>query len=188
MKINIIILFLILSFSAFCAYVFYNQTPKQKANHEFLKEKNFQPAPNFEYQTISGHTGSLKNHTGKVILLHFWASWCAPCLIEFPEIIELAKKDTQNLIILAVSSDKNIADIQKFQERNNLDIPSNLLLIHDGDKIITQELYSTFKLPETYLISPELEIYKKYIGPQTGRIEQFWEKNIYPLIKNETNY
>ena len=106
------------------------------------------------------------DHEGRIVLLHFWATWCAPCLVEFPALIKLAQRTPNKLTIIAVSSDQNKKNIEKFLKRIKAPTLDNLIIVHDSDNGITQDLYQTYKLPETYLISPSAKIIQKYIGPQ----------------------
>lgn len=179
MRLNLIIVAVLCALAVGWVYVSYSKAPKTtpKIENETVATA-LDPAPKFNYITLSGRTGTLEEHKGKVILLHFWASWCAPCIVEFPELIELAKQHQNELVILAVSSDTKKQDIKKFISRKKNRIPDNFIIIHDGDKVITQDLYSTFKLPETYLITPNLKIQKKYIGPQTGWDSKVWNNDM----------
>ena len=140
------------------------------------------PAADFTYTTLTGRTENLSTHEGRVILLHFWASWCAPCLIEFPDLIDLASAQKENLIILAVSTDENSKDIQKFLKRLKKPLPENMRLTQDENKAISQDLYQTLKLPETYLITPELKIAEKIIGPQDHWNSDAWHNKINILL------
>ncbi len=138
-------------------------------------------APNFDFTTISGEAGSLIEHQGKVILLHFWASWCAPCIIEFPDLLALAEKQKENLIVLAISTDQNSDDIEKFLKKIKINIPSNVLIIQDGYKAISQDLYQTIKLPETYVIDTQQGIVEKIIGPEEDWLSEKWVNKINSL-------
>ena len=63
-------------------------------------------APAFSFQDIKGKTHSLSDYKGKNILLVFWATWCGPCHMEIPHLIELRNKYSENeLAILAVSNE-----------------------------------------------------------------------------------
>ncbi len=188
MKINLIIIVVLCLIGAGWMYASYNNAPKTPSyQNKNADIRTLGDAVDFKYTTLSGEEKNLKDHAGKPILLHFWASWCAPCIIEFPELIKLARTYQNDLTIVAVSSDTNIGDIENFLGKLKQKIPSNLKIIHDGDKIITQDLYATFKLPETYLINPNFQIQKKYIGPQSKWEHTIWDKDIRPLLTIETN-
>ena len=117
----------------------------------------------FTYTRLNGIKGKLHDHIGRTTLLHFWATWCAPCLVELPDLIELAAENS-NIDILAISTDQKTADIRRFIKKTGKTIPKNFIIITDPDKSITQDRFQTFKLPETFILSPQLAIHNKVIG------------------------
>src|SRR5215467_7800798 len=63
-------------------------------------------APDFELRSLSGEALGLSSLRGKPVLLNFWATWCAPCRIEMPWLVELDEKyRSQGLQIVGVSMD-----------------------------------------------------------------------------------
>src|SRR5215831_1962226 len=63
-------------------------------------------APDFELHSLDGTTVKLSALRGKPVLLNFWATWCAPCRVEMPWLVELDEKyGTQGLQIVGVSMD-----------------------------------------------------------------------------------
>ena len=64
-------------------------------------------APDFKLKDMNGHDVSLSSYRGKVVLLNFWASWCAPCRDEMPDLGELAEilKPEKDVVLLTVSVD-----------------------------------------------------------------------------------
>lgn len=188
MKINLIIVIMFCLLGAGWMYAS-SQNPPQTPSYQnkHTNVRTLDDAVSFDYMTLDGATGNTQDHIRKPILLHFWASWCAPCIVEFPELIDLARTHQDDLVILAVSSDTNKNDIQKFLTGLKHEIPKNMKIIHDRDKIVTQDLYATFKLPETYLINPNFQIQKKYIGPQSEWDYTIWNNDIRPLLLTKTN-
>jgi len=64
------------------------------------------PAPLFTLEDLSGKKVSLANYRGKAVLINFWATWCAPCKIETPWLIELRNRyAAQGFEVLGVSAD-----------------------------------------------------------------------------------
>ena len=74
-----------------------------------------------------GGTFHLSDHVGKqVVLIDFWATWCAPCLAEMPHLEAMQDKYKKNgLLVVAVSMDgpESISDVPAFAKRNNMNFP-----------------------------------------------------------------
>jgi len=49
------------------------------------------PAPQFALKDLEGRVASLKKYRGKIVVINFWAAWCAPCLAEIPEFVRLQR-------------------------------------------------------------------------------------------------
>jgi len=64
------------------------------------------PAPAFTLEDLSGKKVSLSDYQGKAVLLNFWATWCAPCKLETPWLIDLRNRyAAQGFEVLGISSD-----------------------------------------------------------------------------------
>jgi thiol-disulfide isomerase/thioredoxin len=59
---------------------------------EGLPDLRGKQAPAFTLKTVDGKTVSLSDYKGKAVLLNFWATWCGPCKLEMPWLIDLQKK------------------------------------------------------------------------------------------------
>ena len=106
-------------------------------------------------------------------LINIWASWCAPCKVEHPYLINLNDKFDINLI--GINYKDNLDNSKKFL--SDLGNPYDEVLVDsDGTKSI--EL-GAIGVPETYLINNENKIIKKFIGP----LDQDDYENIINLIK-----
>lgn len=149
-----------------------------RENRNVTQNTTLGAAPIFNYTTINGHQGSLSDYEGKVVLVHFWASWCAPCIVEFPSLVDLAHTTKEDLIVLAISTDNKKSDITKFLKKINRDLPSNFHIIQDSDKSITEGMYKTIKLPETFAITPSQQIFEKITGPEENWNSQLWYNKI----------
>jgi len=124
-------------------------------------------APGFSLETLDGKTVSLADFRGKVVMVHFWATWCPPCVEEMPTLEQLARSmSAKDFEILAVSEDEGgAAAVNAFMQKNGLSIP--VLLDPSGQ---TAKRYGTFKFPETYVIDREGVVRDKAIGPRDWRV------------------
>ncbi len=120
-------------------------------------------AHDFSLSTLDGKQASLNDYRGKVVLLNFWATWCAPCRKEMPSIQTLWDRyKDQDLVVLAVSEDDGEREqITKFIRKINVNFP--ILLDHDlkiGDS------YMLPGLPTTYLIGRDGTVAATIVGTQ----------------------
>ena len=114
-------------------------------------------APDF---TVADGTTTvhLASYRGKVVLLNFWASWCAPCIVELPSLLQL-HHDQPDLAVLAVSIDANEDDYKRFLVRRHVD----LVTVRDPGQSAAK-LFRTEMWPETYIIDRQGVIRRKFIG------------------------
>ncbi|KAA3614826.1 MAG: TlpA family protein disulfide reductase [Calditrichaeota bacterium] len=105
------------------------------------------PAPDFTLQKLEGNeTVQLSSLKGKVVLVDFWATWCAPCKKSLPY---LAKMDSKykNLVVLALNIDDDKENAKQFLKKLNLKINA----LYDEDKTVVSS-YDVPVMPTAYLI------------------------------------
>ncbi len=94
-------------------------------------------------------------------LINFWASWCAPCRIEHPQLMELSKEN--NIKILGVNfKDKKINALKFLKDLG--DPYEYLTRDSNGKQSVNFGIYG---IPESILIDDKLTIIKKFVGPLT---------------------
>jgi thiol-disulfide isomerase/thioredoxin len=83
------------------------------------------PAPELVSKDLDGKERKLSDYKGKVVVLHFWATWCPPCVEKFPQLKELATKHSdQPFRVLGVNYDRDRKAAVKYVEVNHIDWPS----------------------------------------------------------------
>jgi thiol-disulfide isomerase/thioredoxin len=97
---------------------------------------------------------------GHVVVLNFWATWCAPCLEEMPSLEALQQQMPQVDVVL-VASDETFTEYESYLARR----PVKLLTVFD-EKQTSNALYGSFRFPETYIIDKQGVVRRKLIGPQ----------------------
>jgi peroxiredoxin len=118
-------------------------------------------APDFRLLSLDRKEVSLSFYRGKVVMVHFWATWCPPCVEELPTLERLYRAYLgKDLEVLAVSVDEGGADaVGQFMRKNRFALP---VLLNPDQSVARQ--YGTFKFPETYLIDREGFVRRKIIG------------------------
>jgi thiol-disulfide isomerase/thioredoxin len=116
-------------------------------------------APDFTVSD-SQRTVSLHDYKGKVVVLNFWATWCAPCIEELPSLIQMQHDLGNKVTVLAVATDQDFDAYQRFVQTRHVD----LLTVNDGAAKSSSE-YGTWGWPETYIIDKKGKVRRKFIGP-----------------------
>jgi cytochrome c biogenesis protein CcmG, thiol:disulfide interchange protein DsbE len=132
------------------------QRPKDSTSPGILHKE----APEFARADLAGRSIDLKSYRGKVVLLNFWATWCAPCQIELPKFDAWQKKyGAQGLQVVAVSMDDGDAPVRRTVRRLHLDFPVVM-----GDAKLGDEYGGVLGLPVTLLIDREGRVVAKLKG------------------------
>jgi cytochrome c biogenesis protein CcmG, thiol:disulfide interchange protein DsbE len=117
------------------------------------------PAPAFTLVDGS-QTLQLSSYRGKVVVLNFWATWCAPCIEEIPSLNQL-QRELPQLAVLGVSVDEDGDAYRQFLTEHRIDFTT----IRDPARRISA-LYGTERFPESYVIDRQGRIRRKFISAQ----------------------
>jgi cytochrome c biogenesis protein CcmG/thiol:disulfide interchange protein DsbE len=116
-------------------------------------------APDFTVKD-SDRTVSLSQLKGQIVVLNFWATWCAPCVEEVPSLVQMQQRmKPKGVTVLAVSIDVDEGNYRRFVRDHGV----NLLTVRDPDQK-SNSLYGTSKFPETYIIDRNGVMRRKFIG------------------------
>jgi peroxiredoxin len=118
-----------------------------------------QVAPDFNVSDGSTKI-HLADYRGKVVLVNFWATWCAPCVEEIPSLLDLHHANP-DLAILAVSVDEDPDAYSEFLTRRHVDLTT----VRDPSESAAK-LFHTEQWPETYILDRKGVIRRKFIGAQ----------------------
>jgi cytochrome c biogenesis protein CcmG/thiol:disulfide interchange protein DsbE len=116
-------------------------------------------APDFELKALDGKTVKLSDLRGKAVLLNFWATWCGPCKVEMPWLVDLQKKyGEQGLQIVGIAMEDDPAPVEEFTK--NIGVNYTILM----GKNAVGDAYSVLGLPTTYYIDRSGKILDRHIG------------------------
>ena len=119
-------------------------------------------APGFQLADDQGLGVSLDDYRGKVVLLNFWATWCPPCVQEMPSLnatYERLRDD--GFVVLGISVDEDEEQYSRFLREAGVTFPT----VRDPERLVSSR-YGTLKYPESYLISREGRVLRKYVGAE----------------------
>jgi len=148
------------------------------------------PAPKFALEDLSGKKVSIENYKGKAVLINFWATWCGPCKIETPWLVELRNKYAgQGFEILGISTEgedlkkddnagwaKDKAAIAKFVDQEKVPYP----MLMDGDSI-SQEYGGLDAMPTSFFVDRKGTVVAAQMGLTS---ESEIEANIQKALAN----
>lgn len=116
-------------------------------------------APDFTVQD-SDRSVKIIDYRGQIVVLNFWATWCAPCVEEMPSLVEMQRRmKSKGVTVIAVSVDVDQSAYNQFIKDHGI----NVLTVRDPAQK-SNALYGTFKFPETYIIDRKGVMQRKFIG------------------------
>jgi len=137
-------------------------------------------APGFSLRNLQGNRDGLSNYQGQVVIINFWATWCAPCRAEMPSFEALYRRyRSQGLTILAVSLDKGADEkVRQYVRERGFSFP--VLMDTDGE---AERLYPSVSIPFTYVVGRSGRIVARVDGAKNWQSEETFEAVEY-LLKN----
>lgn len=125
-------------------------------------------APEFVRRDLTGHNLDLARLHGKVVLLNFWATWCAPCQVEMPMFARWQEQyGPQQLTVIGISMDDDSELVRRMVHAQRIDYPVAM-----GDAKLGQRYGGVLGLPLTFLIDRKGIVRAKFQGEtDLGKIE-----------------
>ena len=122
--------------------------------------KNPKPIPELTMTTLDGKTITSKDLAGKVVIVNFWATWCAPCRAEIPDLVKLQTQYKDHLLIIGVlSEDEPGPHVSRFAADYKINYP-----IVPETKELLAAFPGIYALPTTFMVAPDGKMMQKHIG------------------------
>ena len=116
-----------------------------------------------DFVDADGNGYSLSSLQGKYVFVNYWATWCAPCIKEIPELNKLSREHTDDLIILGVDFDQvKGEELKKEIAKMNITFP---VFAIEPSKLLGVKIPQV--LPTTYVFDREGKLKATLVGPQT---------------------
>lgn len=133
-------------------------------------------APPFLLEDLEGEQVTLAQFRGQPVILNFWATWCAPCIFEMPELQAAYEQHSESgLVVLGLNRDEDEAVVNDFLA-NDLDIDITFPILLDEHAVVGDG-YGVINLPTTYFVDKNGVVTGMHRGPLTLRqIEEFLEE------------
>jgi len=106
------------------------------------------PSPPLRANTLADQPFDLDARKGSVVIVNFWATWCAPCVAEMPSLQRL--RDKLGVQVIAINFQENAARIHSFLQRNGIALP--VVRDHDGS---LRAAWRVNRFPSTFVIAPD---------------------------------
>jgi thiol-disulfide isomerase/thioredoxin len=115
--------------------------------------------PEFAIEDINGGTLSPASWRGKVVVVNFWATWCAPCVVEVPQLIELQRAHPDTLQIVGLSLDESLEEVRGFAESAGINYP--VALVEPG---FDAHFGGVVGVPTSFVLDPDGHVVARHVG------------------------
>ncbi|WP_131768585.1 TlpA family protein disulfide reductase [Candidatus Protofrankia californiensis] len=132
---------------------------QQAPNSDFVPVGSRKPAPELTGPTVAGPDLSLVDFRGKITVVNFWASWCAPCRAETPGLVRMAA-DNPEVAFVGVNEKDNLSAAKAFIRDNGVIYPS----IVDRIGTLAARWPVPPGLPSTFVLDGEGRLAARFTG------------------------
>lgn len=155
-----------LQIGAVMTYLLVQRSRESKASASFAVERSSiaEVAPPIRAQRADGSALTLTWPAQRTRIVHFWATWCPPCVKELPGLLAFARDMRERgLEVVAIAVEDDWKDIATFFGGT---VPPEVIVETDG---AAHQRFGVSTLPDTYLVSPAGKVVERYHGARDWR-------------------
>ena len=145
-------------------YSYYGASPELKGQAVYLQKLETEGAPNFTLPRLNELPYELHRTEASLVIVNFWATWCAPCVTEYPAMLKMVEHFEGQIKLIAVSVDEEKKDLLSFLNIYGKG-SKNVIHLWDPKRTATQG-YGTTKLPETFIFDSNFKLIRKVPGQE----------------------
>ncbi len=124
----------------------------------------------FELEGLDGNAYRLADYRGDWVVVNYWATWCAPCRKEIPDLSQLHDARSDITVLGLAFEDTSVEDFERFLEQFPASYPILLVDVYDPP----EALGAPRALPTTFLVNANGEKVHTWIGPVTSTMITEW--------------
>jgi cytochrome c biogenesis protein CcmG/thiol:disulfide interchange protein DsbE len=137
-------------------------------------------APGFHLKDLEGKEVSLEENKGRIVVVDFWATWCPPCRMSIPELVEIQKKyKDKGVVVLGISVDLpeqvSRADLLAFKDKMHI----NYTILR-ADRQVMVDYFGggneQMAIPTLFVVDKKGRVRDKLVGYKPGKVEQSLKK------------
>lgn len=160
----------------FTLFMFLRPTQSGAQEYSAIPQTVNYPAPELVVTDLNGTLVSLRDYSGKVMLVNLWATWCPPCKAEMPTLEAFYQKyKHDNFVIIGINDGETYDLVEKFVEDYGLTVPVWL-----DEQYLSEKAFKTINLPSSYVIDRDGTVRLMWIGAISRNV---LEKFVSPIIK-----
>jgi thiol-disulfide isomerase/thioredoxin len=189
-KMNLKIVILCFLATLFIGALLYDLNLKPESRYETKANvSKLEVLPEVRFNTVDNLSYRLSSLNHPVILIHFWASWCSTCKMEYPDLLELVEMSKGNVALVSLSIDKDLAKMKKALNSLKKEMPDkvvskNVFWVWDNEELSIAKQFAVKKVPETIVINQDREMIHKFVG-KTDWLGEELQNIIYKEINQE---
>ncbi|MFO7448039.1 MAG: TlpA disulfide reductase family protein [Ignavibacteriaceae bacterium] len=134
------------------------EIPAEEINSNQVKPK----APEFNLKSTDGKDVKLSDYSGKIVILDFWATWCGPCRMGVPDLVELQNEYKDKLVVIGISLDQvsgTVNDVKPFMQEYKINYP-----VIFGNEQIAMDYGNIQAIPTSFIIDQQGNVTNRYVG------------------------